>query len=134
MEGLKEKVKEWKALWRKRDKFERECIEQFIPAMVGRFYCIKAKECGDVAYFKVLSAELDKKTSWIDIAVDGVNFDFIEETYTFNGVRHIDEEDTHGLDGLLDFNEITEEEFRTKYAVWTKVVEMKKELGISIEN
>ena len=134
MEGLKEKVKEWKALWRKRDKMEREYIGQVIPDMVGRYYCIKAKECGEVAYFKVLSAELDKKTSWIDIAVDGVNFDFIEETYTFNGVRHIDEEDTHGLDGLLDFVEITEEEFEEKYAVWTKVVEMKKELGISIEN
>ncbi|MBR6066781.1 MAG: hypothetical protein IKP45_03180 [Bacteroidales bacterium] len=134
MEGLKEKVKEWKALWRKRDKMEREYIKQFLPDMVGRYYCIKSKECGDVAYFKVLSAELDKKTSWIHIAVDGVNFDFIEETYTFNGVRHIDEEDTHGLDGLLDFVEITQEEFEEKYAVWTKVVEMKKELGISIEN
>lgn len=133
MEGLKEKVKEWKALWRKRDKMEREYIGQVIPDMVGRYYCIKSNECGEVSYFKVLSAELDKKTSWIDIAVDGVSFDYIEESYTFIGVRHIDEEDTHGLDGLLDFVEITQEEFEEKYAVWTKVVEMKDKLGISID-
>lgn len=80
------------------------------------------------------STKLEKNSyGWINIAVDGVNFDFIEGCNTFNGVRHIDEEDTHGLEGLLDFNEITEEEFRSKYAVWTKVVEMKKELGISID-
>ena len=135
MEGLKEKVKEWKSLHRKCDKFERECIEQFIPAMVGRFYSLTSKESGDVAFFKVISTKLEKNSyGWINIVVDGVNFDFIEGCNTFNGVRHIDEEDTHGLEGLLDFNEITEEEFRSKYAVWTKVVEMKKELGISIEN
>lgn len=133
MEGLKEKVKEVKALWRKRDKMEREYIGQVIPDMVGRYYCIKSNECGEVSYFKVLSAELDKKTFWIDIAVDGVSFDYIEETCTFIGVRHISDRDTHGLDGLLDFVEITQEEFEEKYAVWTKVVEMKKELGISID-
>ena len=133
MEGLKEKVKEWKALWRKRDKMEREYIGQVIPDMVGRYYRIKSKECGEVSYFKVLSAELDKKTSWIDIAVDGVNFDYREETDIFSGVRHTSDRDTHGLDGLLDFVEITQEEFEEKYAVWTKVVEMKDKLGISID-
>lgn len=132
MEGLKEKVKEVKALMCKCNTTERDYIGQVIPDMVGRYYCIKAKdsEGGDVAYFKVLSTELGDIDT-IFIAVEGVNFDIREGS--LYSICHIESQDTYGLDGLLDFVEITQEEFEEKYAVWTKVVEMKDKLGISID-